>query len=90
MELIGLNVKHKMFGAGVITGKVGNQENQIITVKFDEKTIRFSYPDAFEKYLEAEDPIVQQDIMREIIDKNSATIKEKNQPTTTNTLSTGK
>ena len=46
MELIGLKVKHTVFGAGMITEKAGNY----ITVEFATKTTKFVYPDAFEKF----------------------------------------
>lgn len=62
MDLIGLNVKHTVFGTGVITKQDGNY----ITVEFDTKTTRFAYPDAFEKFMETEDPAVQQSITDEI------------------------
>lgn len=64
MELIGLKVKHTVFGAGVITKMEGNY----ITVEFAVKTTKFVYPDAFEKYIKAEDPAVQQTIVDSIID----------------------
>lgn len=66
MELIGLKVKHAVFGIGTITEKDGNY----ITVEFAAKTTKFIYPDAFEKFIKAEDPAVQQAIADEI---NNAT-----------------
>lgn len=68
MELIGLKVKHTVFGAGKITEKHGNY----ITVEFAAKTTRFVYPDVFEKYIKAEDSVVQQAIADEINDAKSA------------------
>ena len=50
MELIGLKVKHTVFGAGVITEMEGNY----ITVEFAAKTTKFVYPDAFEKFIKAD------------------------------------
>ena len=64
MELIGLKVKHTVFGAGIITEKEGNY----ITVEFPAKTTRFVYPDAFEKFIKADDPAVQQAINNSIND----------------------
>ena len=58
MELIGLKVKHNVFGAGMISEMEGNY----ITVEFAAKTSKFVYPGAFEKFIKAEDPIVQQAI----------------------------
>ena len=62
MELIGLKVKHAVFGVGTITEKDGNY----ITVEFAAKTTKFVYPDAFEKFIKVEDSVVQQAIMDEI------------------------
>ena len=72
MELIGLKVKHTVFGAGKITEKHGNY----ITVEFAAKTTRFVYPDVFEKYIKAEDSVVQQAIADEINDAK-ATAEQK-------------
>lgn len=68
MELIGLKVKHTVFGVGTITEKDGNY----ITVEFAAKTTKFVYPDAFEKFIKAEDSAVQQAIVDEINDAKSA------------------
>ena len=68
MELIGLKVKHTVFGAGVITEMEGNY----ITVEFAAKTTRFVYPDAFEKFIKAEDSVLQQAIVDEINDAKAA------------------
>ena len=67
MELIGLKVKHTVFGVGMITEKDGNY----ITVEFTAKTTKFVYPDAFEKFIKAEDSVVQQ-IMENINDAKAA------------------
>ena len=64
MELIGLKVKHAVFGAGVITEKAGNY----ITVKFAAKTAKFVYPDVFENFIKAEGTEVQAAILKGIID----------------------
>ena len=68
MELIGLKVKHTVFGAGVIT----EMEGSYITVEFAAKTTKFVYPDAFEKFIKAEDPAVQQSIEDSINDAKAA------------------
>ena len=68
MELIGLKVKHTVFGVGTITEKGGNY----ITVEFAAKTTKFVYPDAFEKFIKAEDSAVQQAIADEINDAKAA------------------
>ena len=56
MKLIGLKVKHAVFGVGTITEKDGNY----ITVEFAAKITKFVYPDAFEKFIKAEDSVAQQ------------------------------
>lgn len=68
MELIGLKVKHAVFGAGTIAGKDGNY----ITIEFATKTSKFVYPDAFEKFIKAVDPAVQQAITDSIRDAKEA------------------
>lgn len=68
MELIGLKVKHAVFCIGTITEKGGNY----ITVEFTAKTTKFVYPDAFEKFIKAEDPAVQQAISDKINDAKAA------------------
>lgn len=68
MELIGLKVKHTAFGVGVITEMEGNY----ITVEFAAKTTRFVYPDAFEKFIKAEDSVLQQAIVDEINNAKAA------------------
>lgn len=68
MELIGLKVKHAVFGAGVITEMEGNY----ITVEFASKATKFVYPDAFEKFIKAEDSVLQQAIMDEINNAKAA------------------
>ena len=68
MGLIGLKVRHAVFGTGVITEKDGNY----ITVEFAAKTSKFIYPDAFEKFIKAEDPAVQRAIADSINDAKTA------------------
>lgn len=68
MDLIGLKVKHTVFGAGVVTEKGGNY----ITVEFAAKTTKFVYPDAFEKFIKAEDTSTQHAIADEINDAKAA------------------
>lgn len=57
MELIGEKVKHKSFGSGTII----EQNKTTITVRFPERDIKFSYPnaDTFRKFLTAENPDLQ-------------------------------
>lgn len=68
MELIGLKVNHAVFGVGTIIEKDGNY----ITVEFSAKTTKFVYPDAFEKFIKAEDPAVQQAISDKVNDAKAA------------------
>ncbi len=73
MELIGLKVKHAVFGTGVITEMEGNY----ITIEFASKTTKFVYPDAFEKFIKADDPAVQQSIVDSINDAKAAAKQKK-------------
>lgn len=61
-DLLNLNVKHKVFGIGVITEASGNH----LTIKFATRESKFVYPDAFEKFIIADDASVQAEIMEEI------------------------
>lgn len=63
-DLLDLKVKHKVFGTGVITGVSGNY----LTIKFAVKESKFVYPDAFEKFIVADDASIQAEIMEEIND----------------------
>ena len=62
IELLNQAVKHKVYGAGVITDAAGNY----ITVQFDSKVARFLYPDSFEKFIMVADTSMQAAILDEI------------------------
>lgn len=70
-DLLDLKVKHKVFGIGVITGVSGNY----LTIKFAAKESKFVYPDAFEKFIVADDASIQAKIVEEI---NNAKLLLKN------------
>ena len=53
---------HKVLGTGVITEISGNY----LTIKFDAKKSKFVYPDAFERFIVADDASVQANIMKKI------------------------
>jgi len=72
MELVGAKVLHKAFGVGVIA----EAETGYVTVEFAEKTSKFTYPDAFEKFLTLENESEQQCVVNEI-EKKKAEIEEK-------------
>lgn len=74
MNLLNEKVKHNTFGCGVITEVNGNK----ISVKFgeDSRTKTFIYPDAFEKFLKAENPIVEEIILKEFRIKQEEINKE--------------
>ena len=57
--MIGTKVKHSVFGSGIITEFDGSY----ITVEFATKTSKFIYPDAFEKFIQAEDEEIQKSIL---------------------------
>ncbi len=71
MEILGLKVRHKIFGGGVVTEVDGNN----LTVKFESKISKFVYPDAFEKFIEALDSFVQENIIKEL--NNKREIRQK-------------
>ena len=73
MELIGLKVKHAVFGVGTITERDGNY----ITIEFAAKITKFVYPDAFEKFIKAEDSELQQAIMDEINNAKAASEQKR-------------
>ncbi len=62
MNCTDLKVKHRVFGVGVITESSGNY----LTVKFATRESKFLYPDAFEKFIEADNKAVQAKIIEEI------------------------
>lgn len=62
MNLIGIKVKHTAFGTGIITEQIGNY----ITVQFTARTTRFVYPDAFGKFIKAEDSEIHAMIVKGI------------------------
>ena len=68
MELMGSKVKHAVYGIGEIKKCTSNY----ITVEFPTKTSKFIYPDAFEKFVEAEDADVQAAIIKKINDAKAA------------------
>ena len=74
MNLINLNVQHKVFGSGVV---IDSTENSL-TVQFSSKIAKFTYPDAFESYLVAMDDDIQKTIESDIaIVKKQAEEKRK-------------
>lgn len=68
MELMGSKVKHAVYGIG----EIKNCTSNYITVEFPTKTSKFIYPDAFEKFVEAEDADVQAAIIKKINDAKAA------------------
>ena len=68
MELTGKIVKHGVFGVGTIIEHADNY----VKVEFTSKTSKFIYPDAFEKFIKAEDAEVQAAIIKEINDAKAA------------------
>lgn len=72
--MVGVKVKHSVFGTGTIT----EYSNNYIIVEFPSKTCKFVYPDAFEKFIKAEDASVQERIIQQIKDnKERADQKRK-------------
>ena len=62
MDLLGLKVKHKVFGIGEIV----EYKDSYIMVAFPCKTTKFVYPNAFETFIQAVDEHIQELIVTEI------------------------
>ena len=63
LDLSKIKVQHNMLWVDTVI----EFDRQYITVQFADKTSKFIYPDAFDKFLKAEDPNVQEAIMADII-----------------------
>ena len=59
MQLIGQTVQHEVFGKGTVTSR----EQNILTVHFSQGNRSFLYPEAFSKYLVAQNQDLQQRIL---------------------------
>ena len=68
MDLSNIKVQHNMLGVGTVI----EFDSQYITVQFTDKTSKFVYPDAFDKFLKAEDPNVQEAIMADVFSVKQA------------------
>lgn len=62
MDLLDAKVKHTSFGAGIVT----EVDEKYVTVQFASKSSKFPYPDAFEKFIKAEDSDIQEAILNYI------------------------
>lgn len=62
MDILNIKVKHAVFGVGTIA----EVDDKYITIRFSEKSRKFTYPDAFEKFIMAEDSAVQETILNDI------------------------
>lgn len=68
MNIINTKVKHKTFGMGIVSAFDGKH----LSVQFSSKFCKFVYPDAFEKFLEAESAEIQQAIRDDITAQKQA------------------
>ena len=73
MNLVGIKVKHKAFGAGTVT----ELDAQYVTIAFEAKTTKFLFPDCFENFVKAEDASVQTVIDKMIADAKAAAEQKK-------------
>lgn len=62
MDLLNIKVKHAVFGVGTVT----EADDKYVTVQFAEKNSKFIYPDAFEKFIKAEDSAIQESMINDI------------------------
>lgn len=68
MNLEGMKVTHKVFGEGIVT----EFDNKYITIQFAAKSSKFTYPDAFKKFIKAENAEIQEAIMNDISESKRA------------------
>ena len=68
MEIVGKKVSHKLFGIGTITRFRGKEQNsnKYIIVQFENKSVEFPYPTAFENHLQAVDPSFAKSVEEEL------------------------
>lgn len=62
MNIKNIKVKHNIYGSGTII----DFNDNFLSVKFSGKTSRFVYPYAFEKFIQAEEPSIQEAILNYI------------------------
>jgi hypothetical protein len=73
MDLLHIKVTHTVFGVGTVT----EFDGKYTTVQFAHKSSKFPYPDAFEKFIKAEDSAVQESIMNDIVTAKRAEEERK-------------
>lgn len=73
MNVIGEKVKSPKLGVGTVI----EQEPSHITVQFATKTSQFQFPDAFERFLIAEDPNIQNTMIERINAIKERKLKEE-------------
>ncbi len=62
MNVLNINVIHKVFGKGVVI----KSDGKYVSVQFADKLRKFGYKNAFENFIKAEDPVVQEEILNYI------------------------
>ena len=72
MELIGINIKHRVFGVGQIIEQI----DEYIVVNFSGQEKRFIYPDAFESFLKVDDSDIENLIKADILQKQKQVEKQ--------------
>ncbi len=77
MNLIGIKVKHKVFGIGEITEQLEN----CITVKFENRVSKFVYPDAFYTFIKASDEKIHSSIIADIEEAKAVVVSQRNEET---------
>lgn len=63
--MVGIKVKHKFLGTGTILEISGDY----VTVEFSSRTSKFTYPDAFDTFLQCEDSNTQSIVLEELAAK---------------------
>lgn len=78
-NIIGKEVSHKTFGAGIIVAK----ENGIISVQFSNSVKKFSYPAAFKLFLITPDIEFQLQVQHDLEETQQKAEKQRSIPSTT-------
>ena len=75
MDLIKEKVEHTSFGQGMILEI--KEDKVYVDFENQESTKAFRYPEAFEKYLKAQNPVLEERILEELRNKRASLEEER-------------
>lgn len=75
MDLIKEKVNHISFGQGIILEV--KEDKVYVSFQDQENTKAFKYPEAFEKYLKAQNPVIEENILEELRSKRARLEEER-------------